>query len=840
MLKRKLYKFVDIRRKTKSNRIRTEYSRRRHLYSDYYGKCKVQKNLVLYEAFFGRGMLCNPHAIFQAFMRRNDFEHFHHLWVINDFEDNKNLIHEFKEYDNVEFIQYESEEYLQALCKAKYLINNSTFQSYFIKKEEQIYINTWHGIPLKTLGFDMPDGNISAANTVRNFILADYLISPNEFQTKMYTDSYRLEGIYNGSIVEFGQPRNDLLFHTERSYIINKLKDVGVKINSNKKIIMYAPTWKGTDFSDPELGLEEYFDFINTISANVDMDEYQVFVKPHQIVYKYIKDDERVNDKFIPATVDTNELLSIVDILVSDYSSIFFDFLKTGKSILFYIPDLDQYKNYRGVYLPVEELPGPSTTQLTDIAKWINEIDDIKRENQQIYDKNVNWVCCNDDGSVGERILNLLLDGKVQGKLIQNFQTEKKKVLVHRGGMDENGITHSFLSLLNCFDYDKYDVTVYVSGPKSKAAEKRILSINKNVRVLMRVGSWGATEKEDLKRAFLFEYGIKNKMLMKIFPNDMFKREFARCFGDIKFDYVVDFSGYSPFFSMLMLQAKGAKKLIWQHNDMLADRKRLVKGKMPHDTILKTVFTLYPYFDKIVSCSKSVMEVNKEKVANPKTIRKFTYAKNTLNFDRITECLDSDCYLRVEGIEYLIKNQELYSKSSLEMEIIKLPYEDNINFVTMGRMSTEKNHIALIKAFAKLERQYPQVRLHIIGDGPLRQRIENKLVELKLTDKVTLTGNISNPFAYMKKCQCFVLPSIHEGQPLVLLEARTLNLPLIISKFSSVQDSLIKNGQYLVEPNEDSIFEGLLAFIEGRVPQYNFSAEQYNQEAYREFERLLD
>lgn len=413
-------------------------------------------------------------------------------------------------------------------------------------------------------------------------------------------------------------------------------------------------------------------------------------------------------------------------------------------------------------------------------------------------------------------------------------------MLVHRGGMDENGITHSFLSLLNCFDYEKYDVTVYVSGPKSKAAEKRILSINKNVRVLMRVGSWGATEKEDLKRAFLFEYGIKNKMLMKIFPTDMFKREFVRCFGDIKFDYVVDFSGYSPFFSMLMLQAKGAKKLIWQHNDMLADRKRLVKGKMPHDTILKTVFTLYPYFDKIVSCSRSVMEVNKEKVANSKTIRKFTYAKNTLNFDRITECLDSDCYLRMEGIEYLIKNQELYSKSSLEMEIIKLPYENNINFVTMGRMSTEKNHIALIKAFAKLERQYPQVRLHIIGDGPLRQQIENKLVELKLTDKVTLTGNISNPFAYMKKCQCFVLPSIHEGQPLVLLEARTLNLPLIISKFSSVQDSLIQNGQYLVESNEDSIYEGLLAFIEGRVPQYNFSAEQYNQEAYREFERLLD
>jgi len=105
---------------------------------------------------------------------------------------------------------------------------------------------------------------------------------------------------------------------------------------------------------------------------------------------------------------------------------------------------------------------------------------------------------------------------------------------------------------------------------------------------------------------------------------------------------------------------------------------------------------------------------------------------------------------------------------------------------------------------------------------------------------VILTGNISNPFAYMKRCQCFILPSLHEGQPIVLLEARTLQMPLIIGKFSSVSDSVMENGQLLIDTDEESIYQGMKEFMLGNVPSYSFSPERYNEEAYGDFEKLLD
>ena len=85
-----------------------------------------------------------------------------------------------RDYPNVKFIKFQSVEYREYLATAKYLINNVSFPGYFTKRKEQIFVDTWHGIPLKTIGFDIPAGKVSAGNTVRNFLAADYLIAPNQ------------------------------------------------------------------------------------------------------------------------------------------------------------------------------------------------------------------------------------------------------------------------------------------------------------------------------------------------------------------------------------------------------------------------------------------------------------------------------------------------------------------------------------------------------------------------------------------------------------------------------------------------------------------------------------
>lgn len=133
----------------------------------------------------------------------------------------------------------------------------------------------------------------------------------------------------------------------------------GVEADPKKKLILYAPTWKGSRYSSPDTSLDAYEKMIRTIEENVDTREYQVLVKPHQIVYYHIKDTVGITGQYIPATVDTNELLRATDVLISDYSSIYFDYLVSKKPILFFIPDLAEYKNYRGLYFGIDKLPGP-------------------------------------------------------------------------------------------------------------------------------------------------------------------------------------------------------------------------------------------------------------------------------------------------------------------------------------------------------------------------------------------------------------------------------------------------------------------------------------------------
>ena len=107
-----------------------------------------------------------------------------------------------------------------------------------------------------------------------------------------------------------------------------------------------------------------------------------------------------------------------------------------------------------------------------------------------------------------------------------------------------------------------------------------------------------------------------------------------------------------------------------------------------------------------------------------------------------------------------------------------------------------------------------------MGDGPLKGKLSKLIRELGLDGRVILAGNVKNPFAVMKHCDCFVLPSLHEGQPMVI----------------SVSGVSIENGQYLIGKDADDIYGGLKAYIGGKVlTDYVFDVSRYNREAYKEF-----
>lgn len=797
-------------------------------YAYYYKNMSIKKNVILYEAFFGRGMLCNPYAIFLELLERPQFSTYKHIWVLDDINENQNLINRYKGDNRIRFIKRNSTEYLKYLASAKYLINNVTFPDYFIKKKGQVYINTWHGIPLKTLGFDMPNGRTENGNTLRNLLQTDYIISANSFLTDIYRKSEKLENIYQGTIIEEGYPRLDLLFRFKRQDILKKLHSYGVMIEKDKKIILYAPTWRGTTYAKASTDVKCYFEFKETLEKLIDTSQYQILIKVHQRVYELAKD--KLKEKYyVPSSIDANEILAVTDILVSDFSSIYFDFLATNRPILFYMPDIESYNVDRGLYRTPDCLPGPCSASINDIGDWINNITNVTKQYEEKYHLEKEWSNTNYSGNISSKIIDIVFNHKKKKYKTYSEKSEKKCIFINRGGMLVNGISTSFLSLLDNIDYDRFDVSVMITSTAKEQELELIQKINPNVRVFCRCGSNSITFFERIQSIYYMRFGYKNAF------HPMYLRDVQRCYGNVNFDYVIDFEGLNTYYALLCLQFRNAKRYIWQHSDMLAEKELRFSW-------LENIFKLYKYFDKVVSCSYDVMLVNRNKLSDYCEYNKFAYTRNFIDIRRINDLVGKSVIKNYAGKSYIVvneKKQNGFIHSEMVPYIVAQNEEERVyRFVAMGRFSPEKNYENLISAFDKLYKERNDIYLYILGDGPLKSDIDVMISNLKLSDHVFTPGNVSNPFAILENCDCFILPSLHEGQPMVINEARILKMPIIVSNFSSVKGILLNAGQLVIGTSVDEIYIGLKAFIMGNVPaQYEFNAVKYNLEAYKE---LLD
>lgn len=336
-----------------------------------------------------------------------------------------------------------------------------------------------------------------------------------------------------------------------------------------------------------------------------------------------------------------------------------------------------------------------------------------------------------------------------------------------------------------------------------------------------------------------------------MYSEKIYSREFRRLFGESKFDYIIDYDGYGIFYATVCLSQKEAQTCVWLHNDMMSEFQTRFFW-------LKRVFSLYADFDYTVSCSRQIMETNRKKLAGYVPADKFRYAKNCADFEKVKSgsrmgqiVYNGHTYYSFSDTDHSVTNMKLiplqpetlteWGEGTVDFHSVHAKADNGIiRFATVGRLSVEKNQAALIRAFARLAEERQDVMLYILGDGPERENLQNLIGQLNIQDHVILTGNLSNPFGLLNQCDCFVLPSLHEGQPLVVFEARALHMPIILSRFSSVGGSVIENGQYLVDMDEESIYSGLHAYLAGEVPcDYVFDDAAYNQEAYAEFEAAV-
>jgi CDP-glycerol glycerophosphotransferase len=791
----------------------------------------IDRDLVVYESFAGNGMLCNPEAIFRALLADPEQQQLRHVWVLADLAAYASTVAEFADDPRVRFVRRGTVAYHRALATAGLLVNNATFPPDWGKRPGQTYLNTWHGTPLKAMGYDEAQGGWGARNVLRNFMMADYLLSTSAFMSEqMYEHAYRLVNIAPGELVEVGYPRTDLQFADaqQRDRLRARLRASGVVLGADEQLVLIAPTWKGESFHTPRNDAADLAALVDELERRLPAG-HRVLLKVHQQVYRFALAEPRLAGRLVPNHLPTNAVLGVTDVLVTDYSSVFFDFLSTGRPIVFHTPDRDEYDGYRGCYLTPDELPGPqvgSAGELADVVAAVGTgttLDPAVTHGRPYAAARARFAP-RDDGGATQRVLDVVVRGRCEGHALRRTRRDGRRTLMlYLGGMMSNGITSSGLNLLRSLDHSRWDVSV-VTGPiDNEDRRANAEALDPRVRQFVRQGTPVVSKALWLSRRRMMRGHIDAVAPESLARMDAaLAQDWRRVVGSAFFDHVVDFSDYSPAWTFLLGHAPAGTRSVWQHNDLLADQVREIKGRRPHEANLRAVFTSYARFDHIVSVSEALRDINARSLARWAPPEKFTAARNTIDVQRV---LSGAADPAPEGTLDLL-----------------LPTPDGTQpfvFVTVGRLSPEKNHARLIEAFQRAQRRHPSIRLVLVGHGPLRSDLDAHVARLGLTGLVLLAGLQRNPWAIMAASDCFVLSSDYEGQPMVILEARTLGLPVVSTSFDSVGSALAPGDGLVVERTADALAEGMAAAVEGRVPRLPFDGEAYNAVVVEEFERAV-
>lgn len=376
------------------------------LYRKLFLKLSLKENWVFCESFFGKSYSDSPKYVYE-YLQKNYNSKYKFIWV----DDKKGTVIPYKHSRVKRF----SIRYCYYLARCKYYIFNSRQPVWIKKRAGNVFLQTWHGTPLKRLVFDLEDINSATPRykkqTYKQSRSWDYLVAANQYSS----DIFRRCFIYNKTMLETGYPRNDILHWDNRDEIADKLRS-RLGIPKDKKTILYAPTWR-----DDEYYTKGQYKF----SLKLDLqlmkeklgDDYVLLLRTHYFIADSLDvtglEDFAYNFSNYD---DISELYLISDYLITDYSSVFFDYANLKRPMLFYTYDLEKYRDVlRGFYIDIEEeLPGPllfTTEEIIDAFNNMEElIDNYKYKYDKFYDKFCSW----EDGHASSKVANAVfgLDDK--------------------------------------------------------------------------------------------------------------------------------------------------------------------------------------------------------------------------------------------------------------------------------------------------------------------------------------------------------------------------------------------------------------------------------------------
>lgn len=521
----------------------------------------IEDKTVIFEAYRASKIADNPYAIFKEMLQDSYYRDFTFIWAIDD-RDN----HYRKQYasrSNVRFCSIHSRAYARALCTAKYLVNNKTWPFYFSKRPEQVHVTTWHATAFKKLGRDQAGTMGQLRNLTRNLLHADYLVMPNRFTSEVMLRSNDVEGLFPGRVLEVGYPRTDLTLAADRGEMAALLAQ-HCSIDPAKRIVLYAPTWRGETGGYLDT-TEEALEHTRELRALLP-DEYELVLKVHDLTYKYLEHRTDVAGvKYVPDWIDTNELLAAVDVLVTDYSSIFFDFLVLDRPVIFFAYDLAEYDADRGLYFDMEDLAGPLCRTAEETAEAIINAQAMRERHADRYAAIREQFCGADDGRASARVCDAVFKGEEPETAFRSFDTSRKRLLVLGCSFDHTRETFEIIGLSHNLNHDVYDVTVLFAAAPNRERERLLRRLHPRTRILHAAGTFAFTPSEFWR----FDRHREKPALERCTPEevsrvrDHYEAERRRLLGDTPFDVAMCFTDRLSDWTYLLSVCAFDERIMW-------------------------------------------------------------------------------------------------------------------------------------------------------------------------------------------------------------------------------------------------------------------------------------
>ncbi|MCY1590439.1 bifunctional glycosyltransferase/CDP-glycerol:glycerophosphate glycerophosphotransferase [Staphylococcus pettenkoferi] len=410
--------FVNSKLAYKVNRLREVLKHLRNIllnkstknYSSYILKdreSKVEPGTIIFESFGGKDYSDSPKCLYEYM--QTHYPQYQYIWC---FKEPQN----YKIPGNAIKVKKGSPEYYKAYSKASHWVSNARIEATLNKKINQKYYQIWHGTPLKRLAGDMEDVHMPNTTTDRykkNFKKEterwDYLVSPNHYSTEIFKTAFWMD---EKRIIETGYPRNDILVNEANNKDLKLNIKENLHIPTNKKVILYAPTWR-----DDEYDVEGAYQF----NLKIDLeklrqklgDDYIILLRMHYLIANQLDLSEYGGFAFdVSSHNDISELYLISDLLITDYSSVMFDFGILKRPQLFYAYDIERYDDkLRGFYMNYHtDLPGPIVQDTDTLLSKLMNIDQVEDDYKNKIEAFYNKFCSLEDGNASSKIAEKIVE----------------------------------------------------------------------------------------------------------------------------------------------------------------------------------------------------------------------------------------------------------------------------------------------------------------------------------------------------------------------------------------------------------------------------------------------